>query len=127
MSAYEFAPHFTEREFTCPCGCGTHNPNRQFLERLERARVRAGIPFTVTSGSRCPEHNADVGGKESSAHLADDILESRAADIWTRASRPRFLIRKALIEAGFNRFGTGADFIHVDDNPTKDKSIEWMY
>ena len=127
MPALDIAPHFTEEEFRCPCGCETLNPNRSFLERLERARVRAGIPFKVTSGSRCPEHNEDVGGKNSSSHLADDTLESRAADVWTRASRQRFLIRKALIQVGFTRFGTGTDFIHVDDDPTKDKNVEWVY
>lgn len=127
MARYDFAPHFSSEEFTCRCGCGTENVSRTFLERLERARIRAERPFRVVSGCRCEKHNRDEGGKDSSAHLADDEKECHAVDIGARGPRERFIIRKALIDAGFTRFGTGDSFLHTDDDPTKDPMVDWLY
>jgi len=131
MARYDFAPHFTEEEFTCKCGCGTHNVSRPFLERLERARIRAERPFVIVSGCRCAEHNEDEGGVDSSSHLASnepgEEEECRAADIAVRGSRGRYVIRKALLDSGFTRFGTGSSFLHVDDDPMLDPMVEWLY
>lgn len=127
MSRYDFAPHFSEEEFTCRCGCGTLNVSRTFLERLQRARIRAERPFKIVSGCRCESHNKDEGGEDSSAHLAYDQKECHAADIAARGSRERFIIRKALLDAGFTRIGTGDSFLHVDDDPNKDPRVDWLY
>jgi len=129
MARYDFAPHFTEEEFTCPCGCGTLNPNREFLERLERARIRAEIPFPVNSGSRCKKHNEEIGGVDSSSHLADELeeIESHAADIGVRGSRQRGKILTALRAVGFNRIGIANSFIHVDNDPALPPEVTWLY
>lgn len=127
MARYDFAPHFSEEEFTCRCGCGTLNVSRSFLERLERARGRAERPFKVVSGCRCEEHNRDEGGKDSSAHLAGPEKECHAVDLAARGSRERFIIRKALLDVGFTRVGTGDSFLHVDDDATKDPMVDWLY
>jgi len=127
MARYDFAPHFTEEEFRCPCGCETLNPNKGFLERLERARTRAEIPFPVQSGSRCDEHNEDVGGVDSSSHKADETTESHAADIGCRASRARSKILTALRAVGFNRIGIAKTFIHVDIDPALPPEVTWLY
>ena len=127
MARYDFAPHFTEEEFRCPCGCKTLNPNQGFLERLERARNRAEIAFPVESGCRCDEHNADVGGVDSSSHKADETTESHAADISVRASRPRAKILTALRAVGFNRIGLAKTFIHVDNDPALPPEVTWLY
>lgn len=127
MARYDFAPHFSEEEFTCPCGCGIANPNKQFLERLERARLRAEIPFPVNSGSRCEKHNEDVGGVDSSAHLADVEKESYAVDIGARGSRQRGIILPSLIGVGFNRFGLADSFLHVDIHPELPPNVIWLY
>ena len=127
MARYDFAPHFSEEEFTCRCGCGTLNVSRSFLERLERARGRAERPFKIVSGCRCEQHNKDEGGKDSSAHLASEEKECHAADVGARGSRERFIIRKALLDVGFTRLGTGDSFLHVDDDATKDPMVDWLY
>lgn len=127
MARYDFAPHFTEEEFTCRCGCGTLNVSRTFLERLERARGRAERPFKIVSGCRCKTHNKDEGGTDTSAHLANVEKECHAADIGARGPRERFIIRKSLLDVGFTRFGTGGSFLHVDDDPTKDPMVDWLY
>jgi len=127
MSRYDFAPHFTEEEFRCNCGCETLNVERTFLERLERARIRAGIPFKIQSGCRCEDHNREEGGKPDSAHLASKTKKCKAGDIGARGSRPRFIILDALLSVGFTRIGISKTFIHVDDDPTKDPRVAWLY
>ena len=127
MARYDFAPHFSEEEFTCKCGCGIHNPNQGFLERLERARIRAEIPFNITSGSRCKKHNEDVGGVDSSSHLASEAMESHAGDIDARGSRQRGIIIPSLVKVGFNRLGFAKSFIHVDIDPALPPNMIWFY
>jgi zinc D-Ala-D-Ala carboxypeptidase len=121
--------YFTRREFRCLCGCGISNPSLELIQRLDSARERAGIPFRVSSGSRCVTHNASrgVGGVDSSSHVANETQESYAGDIIIFGSRSRNLIQAALIEVGFNRFGLGDRFIHTDIDPTKDPNVTWLY
>jgi len=122
---------FARKEFECNCGCGVSNPQKKMVERLDRARDRAGIPFPIQSGSRCAEYNSSpgVGGVDSSAHLAenDNGLVSYAADITVYGSRNRYKIQEALLSVGFTRFGIGDRFIHVDIDPTKDPEVTWLY
>lgn len=127
MGRFENAPHFSEEEFRCPCGCGTLNPNMNFLDRLERGRVRANIPFKVNSGCRCQDHNEDVGGVDSSSHKASDTEESHAADIGVRGSQQRGIVIPSLIAVGFNRFGIALSFVHVDMDPALPPNVIWLY
>jgi hypothetical protein len=55
--------HFNIEEFACHC-CGKIAMDEAFLARLEKAREIAGVPFKITSGYRCPKHNAVVGMHE---------------------------------------------------------------
>ena len=127
MARYDFAPHFSEEEFRCPCGCETLNPDRGFLERLERARVRADIPFKITSGSRCKKHNKDVGGVDSSAHLAEEEKKSHAGDIDVRGTLQRGITLSALRAVGFTRIGIAKSFIHADCDPVLPPNRTWLY
>ncbi len=127
MARFDFAPHFSEEEFRCPCGCETLNPDRAFLERLERARVRADIPFKVTSGSRCKKHNKDVGGVDSSSHLADEETKSHAGDIDVRGTLQRGITLAALRAVGFTRIGIAKSFIHADCDPVLPPNRTWLY
>jgi uncharacterized protein YcbK (DUF882 family) len=127
MARYDFAPHFSEEEFTCQCGCGTNNVNRPFLERLERGRIRAERAFPIVSGCRCQQHNEDEGGVDSSSHLAGLEEECYAADIGVRGSRGRGIILPALVGVGFNRFGIANSFVHVDIDPELPPNMVWLY
>ena len=121
--------HFTRLEFQCLCGCGISNPSLELMRRLDSARDRAGIPFRISSGSRCAAHNSSRGvrGVDSSAHIASETRESHAADIVISGSRSRNLIQGALIEVGFNRFGLAYRFTHTDIDSTKDPNVTWLY
>ena len=113
--------HFSLSEFACP-DCGRADMDNNFLEMLDKARDIAGIPFVITSGFRCPEHNKKVGGRPNSAHL-----RGLAADIRVRGNKQRFIILDALIKVGFKRIGVANDFIHVDCDLTKPYPRVWLY
>ena len=115
--------NFNSGEFKCSC-CDRwlDSPKmREFMERLQNARTVAHTPFVITSGYRCFEHNAAVGGAVDSAHT-----KGLAADIRARSSAERFKVVGALLEAGFTRIGIGKDFVHVDTDDSKPQRIMWL-
>jgi len=119
--------YFTLKEFECPC-CGLEEMASSTVAKLDAARSTAGVPFIVTSGTRCEKHNMVVGGSPTSSHLVSKIdNKSHAVDIVTITSQIRHKILVALIEAGFKRIGIGFNFIHADDDPAKHPGVIWLY
>jgi len=113
--------HFKIEEFRCR-HCGENHMDPDFVRRLDIARGYAGVPFIVTSGYRCPEHDKAVGG-------AGNHPTGKAADIRCRSDGDRFLILEALHRVGFTRFGIGKTFIHVDacDEDGRPGIRIWLY
>lgn len=77
-------PYFALSEFRCKCAdpsCigKSMRPTDALLRKLVDIRARFGQPVTISSGIRCPAHNAAVGGVSNSYHLS-----GRAADISVR-------------------------------------------
>ena len=97
------------------------NMDATFLQMLDSARDKAGIPFKITSGYRTESHNAKVGGVSNSSHL-----RGYAADVAVSNGNERWIIIDSLIKAGFNRIGVAKGFIHVDNDPDKSPAI-WTY
>lgn len=120
-------PHFSTDELACKCGCGLLPPMRS-IERLERVRVKAGFPFPITSGARCPDHNAKVSGTgRTGPHTRG------AFDIGLRGAQALTVMRLAL-EEGFTGIGVsqkGATrFLHLDDLPDapgQPRPTVWSY
>lgn len=117
--------YFPKAELACAC-CGECEMDEGFIEKLTRARVRAGIPFVVHpkrggSGYRCWSHNKDVGS------LSDNHPSGHAVDIKCLDKRSRFKILSALILEGITRIGLHKTFIHADDNPAGDPEVTWFY
>ena len=108
---------FNFSEFACRC-CGRIPPGvRGNIEALvdnvlDPARRVFGGPVSVSSGYRCPKHNAEVGGVGGSQHLkgeAADICCSdneRLAGIIERNGRYDQLIR-------YKGVGGRIRFLHV--------------
>ena len=61
--------HFSRHEFACKDGCGMAVVDVDILAMLEEVRSWAGAPVHITSGSRCEEHNAKIGGSPTSYHV----------------------------------------------------------
>jgi len=110
--------YFKPEEFACRC-CGKHPIDALFLAQLEKARGIAGVPFVITSGYRCPKHNAAVGST-SKNHTSGKAADIKAADGPTRGK-----ILKGLYRAGFQRVGIAKDFIHADTMDEVESA--WLY
>ncbi len=108
----DLSPHFSSRELACPC-CGRLVLWPRLLLALERLRRLAGRPVYVTSGYRCPEHNAEVGGGLNSRHLlgqaADIVIHGRH---WREAYALALKV-PALAEGGIGLYPEEG-FVHVD-------------
>ena len=110
--------YFKIEEFNCKC-CGKNEMDANFLAMLDFARALACVPFSITSGYRCEKHNLEVGS------TSQNHTSGKAADISCPAGHMRYIMVKALIEAGFRRIGIRKDFIHVDS--TEQASSIWLY
>ena len=113
--------HFKVEEFACT-HCDDVSMDQTFLNMIDIAREEAGVPFKITSGYRCPEHNKAVGGVSDSAHVG-----GYAADIACSSGSARYKIIAALLKVGFNRVGVSKNFIHVDCDPGKPSQVIWTY
>lgn len=105
--------HFTDRE--------VDGLDPTFIEKLDKARDIAGIPFVITSGYRTPEKNQSViGAVPDSSHL-----KGLAVDLRVTSSREAALVIDAAKSAGIDRRGIYVDsywnprHIHIDVDPDK--------
>ena len=72
------SPYITENEYKCKC-CDAYPPDfdpddilvpyKMLFNFFKWIRETWGKPIRITSGYRCPMHNAMVGGKVLSAHM----------------------------------------------------------
>ncbi len=71
--------HFKRSEFACKCGryCNGYptEMKKGVLTVLDRTRGHFGSPATVSSGLRCKQHNANVGGVSNSRHLSGKAVD----------------------------------------------------
>lgn len=115
-------------EFACNCGTGcgfgVGDMKEEALLMIDIAREYAGVPFKLNRAISCPQHNADVGGSETSSHLL-----GYAFDIDCNDSVTRYKIITALLKAGFTRLGVynskKGTFIHTDCDPHKLSGVIW--
>jgi uncharacterized protein YcbK (DUF882 family) len=120
--------YFTFQEFDSPDDIGSGMPtdkggkmNKEFLFKLDEARMLAGTPFKITSGYRSKAHNKKVKGVKGSSHT-----KGCAVDIAVNSGLQRSAIVCALAKAGFTRIGIAKTFVHVDLDKEKQNSI-WLY
>jgi len=114
-------PHFRIEELACKCdgrfcaGSYWHAPT--ILDRLEILRGKVGKPLVITSGHRCAQWNALIGGAPQSRH------KTLAVDLALRGHDRHALLRDAHA-AGFAGFGLGRSFLHVDCRAV---GAHWFY
>lgn len=117
--------YFKKSEFDSPDDIGSgENMSPIFLQKLDKAREIAKIPFKINSGYRTHKHNKKVGGVKNSSHMN---IPCNASDIHIVNSRSRFIILQSLMSQGFTRFGIGKNFIHVDSDEEKSAEVIWHY
>jgi zinc D-Ala-D-Ala carboxypeptidase len=117
--------YFSNTEQSCPC-CDRNNIPSYFLKMANKARHYLGVPIYVNSWCRCPRHNREVEGTETSNHL-----EGIAFDVRMNSSKgvemtptERILLITALMKAGFNRFKIYKTFVHAGYHSLKQPVME---
>ena len=115
----DLSKHFSRAEFACKCGkCRPIAIDYELINILEHLRVLWGSPIKITSGYRCTQHNAKVGGARTSMHLT-----GKAADIQIKDVSPSDV--QSYLKGQFNHsggLGCYPDFTHID---TRDNAATW--
>lgn len=112
--------YFSPDEFKrCIPSCSKEQMDKGFMQRLNKARRLAGLPFVLNSAYRSSEYDMQKGRSGNSYHC-----KGRAVDIKCLDSSSRAVIVSALISCGFRGIGIGNTFVHVDDRPIK---CMWLY
>lgn len=117
------AKYFKESEFkACTPSCSLQDMKQDTMDKLDKAREIAGIPFVLNSAFRSVKWEKDHKRKGSSSHT-----KGRAVDIRCNTYANRMKIVTALLEAGFRRIGIARTYIHADDDPEKTQDVIWDY
>lgn len=106
--------NFKPSELACK-HCQEEKPNGELLAVLELVREHFKAPVVVTSGYRCPDHNANVGGAPASKHI-----DGTAADIKVKGVAPFKVFN--YIDSIFPRtYGIGlySSWVHIDVRTSK--------
>lgn len=76
---WEEVKYFKKDELRCKCGkfCDGFpaQPERGLLLLADRVRGHFGAPMIVSSGVRCKQHNANVGGAAASRHMSGKAMD----------------------------------------------------
>lgn len=120
--------HFTLDEFNCQ-HCGRNEMDPHFLLLVDQLRDVYGKPLVVSSGYRCPDHNARV----SSTGRTGPHTTGKAADFAISRGPALELLRLAVAlpftGVGVQQRGAGR-FIHLDTIPNAPGSPRptiWSY
>lgn len=78
--------YFDREEFRCKCGGKYCNgfpaePAEKLVRLADQVREHFGSPAHVSSGLRCPTHNANVGGVYNSRHLSGTAMDFRVTGV----------------------------------------------
>lgn len=121
--------YFDMSEFACKhCGRLPENGmSPALLEALDKLREAWGGPIIVSSGWRCKEHNAEIGGVSNSQHTL-----GTAADIYTVGGYNEYrqllqLARDMRLFDASGEYNTSM-FIHLDqrDGGTNPNYYSWI-
>lgn len=93
----DLTQNLSRSEFACQCGCGFDTVDFDLALVLQSTQryfqaLNPGmdIRIKITSGCRCPKHNAKVGGSSNSQHIfgraADFHLYNRKTGVRLRAT-----------------------------------------
>ena len=106
--------YFSRKEFACICGkyCDGYpaQMQRTVVELADRARAElSGVGF-VSSGLRCSQHNANVGGVSDSRHLIGKAIDLR---IEGKSARQTLTWAQKQPEVRY-AYAIDTSFVHID-------------
>ena len=83
--------------------------NKTFLFELDLARDRAGSPFKINSGYRCPAHNKKIGGVDNSAHTKGEAADIEVENSADRFNKLHIKVINTTDDGSFGEKGTAVD------------------
>lgn len=121
--------YFNLDEFRCNC-CLKNEISTDLVDALDAIREQLGFPLLISSGYRCPAHNARVSSTGDNGPHTTGL----AADIKIAGRQAYALLDKAL-EWGFTGIGINQRgdmskrFIHLDllSEPERFRPTIWTY
>ena len=125
-------PHFSNAELTCQCGCNRQEMDGNFMTKLVALRLAFGKAMPVSSGFRCPMHNAQA----SHTGLSGPHTTGKAVDIQISGADAHRLLTLALQQGYFTGIGLSqkgpqnSRFIHFDTiepGPGRPRPTVWTY
>jgi len=103
----KLSANFHLSEMECSCSqCDETLVDMDHIAKLQQLRHDLNASITITSGYRCPAHNAAVGGSSRSQHK-----EGTATDIVVRGMSPDEVADACEKFDGLGRYDT---FTHID-------------
>lgn len=112
--SWEEIEFFSRSEWACQ-HCGRCEVDETFVMRIDELRRKYGMPLRITSGYRCPEHNAAVS---STGHDGPHTT-GRAVDLAVSRGDAYQVLKIAMAMGGFSGFGFAqrgsGRFLHIDD------------
>ena len=107
--------YFKKEEFACKCGgryCNGYpvQINQTLVRVAERVRKHFGKAATVSSGIRCTQHNANVGGVTNSYHTFGEAMDFSVAGV-SSATLLAYVQKQP--EIGY-AYAIDSQFVHMD-------------
>ena len=117
----QLTAHFNITEFRCKgatCGCAETLHDPKLSAYLEKIREHFEKPVYITSGYRCPKHNAETANAASNSRHT----KGEAADFYIPGIQPD-QIAKFAESIGVLGIGLYDSFVHID---TREKKSFWF-
>jgi uncharacterized protein YcbK (DUF882 family) len=108
--------YFKLSDFECKCDrkdCDAVPISPKLVDDLTKLREAIGMPFIVTSGSRCLYWNQKKNGSENSYHL-----QGLAVDFKISGGGLVYLVAKMAPAFDFMGIGISKTFVHLDQRKT---------
>jgi len=106
--------YFSKKEFACKCGryCNGYpaQMHRTVVELADRARAELKGTAFISSGLRCPQHNANVGGASDSRHLTGKAIDLR---IEGKSARQVLAWAQKQPQVRYT-YAIDANYVHID-------------
>jgi uncharacterized protein YcbK (DUF882 family) len=106
----QVSKNFTAVELECP---HCHKlPKAELIAKLQEFRDAWGKPMKITSGYRCAEHNAAIGGAPNSRHIVGEAVDIACTD-----AAERYKLMALAFKLGWGGIAYSKVFVHIDCRP----------
>jgi len=117
------------KKLACPC-CGESKMSAEFVAIVDVLGGLFGKPLNISSGYRCPSHNAAVGGETNSVHCVGHAVDIMVCGM-DSYRLIRIASRMAFTGMGVSQRGDhNKRFIHLDDaadSPELKRPRPWVW